>query len=314
MSEESAFRRLIPEQVEGLFDEPAQSLRLNYIEVLTILQDILGRYSSAGNATVFNNSSEAESLVYASLGRIRTFVPERLEIGFDVPSFPSNKRDVRTKKTLTIEIKSWEPSEVGERVINIAAKLAEKGRTKVSRKKGVQVKYDSKTGFKFYAEETEPERKYEVSVVFDIFKKILWIYEQQFDVTRFTLEDFRKSLGLSGERDNSEEAYNELMKQIGPTRKRDAREEFLTELQKAVLYSASQNIALAMNLKQRCLGEKRIPENLLQSVDLFLTELLTEYQILRKSGQGRSVPPLVNQQPTPTSTKGTRSEIDSYQS
>ena len=70
-----AFAQLKPEQVQALLEPSAQRLRESYIVILTLLHDLLGRYSSVGNATVFLEAQEVTHLLYEALVKIRPLIP-----------------------------------------------------------------------------------------------------------------------------------------------------------------------------------------------------------------------------------------------
>jgi hypothetical protein len=70
------FIRLKPNDAQALLKPAAEVLRESYLDILTLLQDLLGRYSSAGNETVFLQVQDVTHLLYESLKRIKTFIPE----------------------------------------------------------------------------------------------------------------------------------------------------------------------------------------------------------------------------------------------
>lgn len=67
------FARLNRTEVQALSEPSTQVLRENYISILTLLQDLLGRYSSIGNATVFLDGQEVIHLLYDALAKLRAF-------------------------------------------------------------------------------------------------------------------------------------------------------------------------------------------------------------------------------------------------
>lgn len=91
------FARLKRTEVQALFEPSAQVLRENYISILTLLQDLLGRYSSLGNATVFHEGQEVIHLLYDALATIRASISEEENFSrfalkrITASSLPSNK-------------------------------------------------------------------------------------------------------------------------------------------------------------------------------------------------------------------------------
>lgn len=97
-----AFAQLKPEQVQALLEPSAQRLRESYIVILTLLHDLLGRYSSVGNATVFLDAEEVTHLLFEALLKIRplmTFSPTavirtRSNLRFDLETIEGNRYPV----------------------------------------------------------------------------------------------------------------------------------------------------------------------------------------------------------------------------
>jgi hypothetical protein len=76
MQDVNWFERLKGNQIEALLDPSAESLRESYLNILTLLHDLLGRYSSGGNATVIRETRDVDHLLSKALLNIRAFIHE----------------------------------------------------------------------------------------------------------------------------------------------------------------------------------------------------------------------------------------------
>jgi hypothetical protein len=76
MQDVNWFDRLKGNQIEALLVPSAESLRENYLRILTLLHDLLGRYSSAGNPTVILEARDLDHLLSKALLNIRSYVDE----------------------------------------------------------------------------------------------------------------------------------------------------------------------------------------------------------------------------------------------
>lgn len=286
MSEKKAFTRLVPEQIQTLFDETGQPLRLAYIEILTLLQDLLGKYSSRGNLTVFRNSTEAEALIYKALSKIEHFDASAQKgifirgvgrgvtaIEVEVKHFPS-RFDPLVGGSSPFGLKIRPP-----RILRISKE--EEDRVKVQFGK---------------------ERPKIVATVFANSKeRILSIYERHYPMAQFTLAHFKEALGIPKNAiTNAEAAYNKLMRNVraltqAKSPSEVARIELFEGLKKTILNSASHNVVEGLSLRSEL---ERAGNSYVRTIDQFLDDLLGEYQLLRKPMLQRLPPQPINRRKT----------------
>jgi len=301
MPTQAGFKRLYPEQIESLFNEYGHALRLDYIDVLTLLQDLLGRYSSKGNATVFSHPAEAQSLLSEALSKVRNFNMESEPEDLNVP-----KVTTKSNKVDTLEKPYTKVFHV--RIENTLEKPDALGWRRLPSKQRVSIREFGDLMWAKDCEESSEGSKgdYQVQVVVNYRSKTLTIYQQLFEISKFTVEDFQRAVGLTDKYNTSQEAYRELMSQIirlgrqFPSSVRDTRREQLAkELHKAVLTSASNNTMVGLRLKAECEGQSRVSATVIKGVDEFLADLLNEYQVLRKPVSVKPRPTGVSQHVTP---------------
>jgi hypothetical protein len=74
------FIPLKPNEVKALFEPYAEMLRESYLDILTLLRDLLSRYSSQGYTTSYLDAQEVTHLLYESLRNIRKLLPEGMNL------------------------------------------------------------------------------------------------------------------------------------------------------------------------------------------------------------------------------------------
>ena len=298
MSEKRAFTRLVPEQIQTLFDELGRPLRLAYIEILTLLQDLLGRYSSRGNLTVFRNSTEAEALIYQALSKI-----EHFDVSAQKEMLVNDLGRTKLFKGTAIKVEVHFGSPF-DGLIGGSLPFGLKVRpTPISR--------DSKDEQdRLKAEFGKVRAKIVATVLANTKEGILSIYEERYPIAQFTLARFKVALGIPKDAiTNAEAAYDKLMRDVGVrTRARSSSEiasiELFEGLKKTILNSASQNVVEGLNLRSE---RERSGDTSVRTIDQFLDDLLGEYQLLRKPMTEPLPPQPINQQKS--RKRGTRRNV-----
>jgi hypothetical protein len=283
------FARLSRDQIEVLFSESSQPLRRTYIEILTLLQDILGHHGSQGNSTVFRKPGEAERLLYEALSKIDHF---RTSLDDDSEA-PLLKNRLGAKLVeLTLEVEGGRSPDfvVGKPSKDIVGRLLLRTSTKARGKDRIELLHNTPAKTLYI----------KATVAVDRQGGVLSIYEQDFLMRNFTFARFIKALGIrKPATTNALQVYEKLMKDIGvDTRskrtKTVARDELLEGLRKTILSLASQNVVGGLSLKAHCESGAKQLVGRLGTVDQFLEDLLREYQLLRK-------PMIRRRPPTPMS-------------
>jgi hypothetical protein len=309
MQVEGTFKRLISEQLELVFNASATSLRLAYIDVLALLQDLLGGYSTVGNATVFREPEHAERLVYDALRELRAFKFSRgrrtSKLGLNVNA--SSVRIVSVKinsrlqagslrrgaKTFSGQSKDrWEPGVIRRF-----------GRFEVFEKKQQEKELIDWAHREHYKNRAGT---YLVRAIVDDNAGTLTINGREFQVGQFTYAHFSGALAIRpDESANASEAYDELMRNIGHrsfNRKPERNLVLMEGLKKALVAFASENVENGLRLQEKCEQTKKVQPELSEQVDQFLNDLLIEYQLLRKARPRRAAPPQISRRRTPTTT------------